>query len=100
MKYVSNAFSLQMVHNNRYYLKVESINKQSFDAVKHECYSVVGHTEFARIIDVKYNRETIQLHPGDVLYVAQIVSGRMPEGGVETLPEDTIIKYKKLRVCD
>lgn len=100
MKYVSNAFSLQMVHNNKYYLKVESISKQSFDHIKRECYSIVGHSEFAMLIGVDYNRETVQLHPGDELYVAQIVSGRMPEGGVLELPEDTIVKYKKVTVCD
>lgn len=82
MKYVGNAFSLQMLHE---------------DAVLHcsmcdvpedlaSLVSVVGHPDTAAVLGVKFNRTNLSLTKGDELYVAQLVGGRLPEG-TKTLPE-------------
>lgn len=98
--YIGNAFSLQMIHHKKYYLGVENVSKQEFDAIKQKGVSIIGHQPFAEWLGVEYNRESIQLIPGDILYVAQIVSGRLPENVHEVDPNTIKVGYKKVRICD
>ena len=79
-------------------VKVEEVSAADVPA---DAVSVIGHVDTANVLsdilgrDVPYNRVSIQLQPGDVLYVAQVVGGRLPEGAT-TLPEG--FKMKFLRV--
>ena len=86
MRYIANAFSLQMlgamVHP---YIEVETIPALSAED-KAECVSVVGHPDTARVLGVEFNRVSLTLQKGDVLFVAQLVGGRLPEGAT-TLPK-------------
>lgn len=51
------------------------------------------------VLGVAYNRVNLKLKPGDVLYVAQLVGGRLPEG-TTTLPEGYSFKFLKVTVGD
>ena len=96
--YVSNAFSLGMVkseHLHRIRLKPLSGPPENKD----ECYSVVGHPDTAAKLGVKFNRESITLVPGDVLYVAQLQDGRLPEG-CTVLPQTATIGWVEVSFCD
>lgn len=85
-QYISNAFSLQMLGNiEKADISVEKIDGIS-DEVKSSATSVVGHIDTANVLGVKFNRVSLTLEKGDVLYVAQLVGGRLPEGST-TLPE-------------
>ena len=95
MIYISNAFSLQMVSEDKYKLNVEEISKDSFDKIKDIALSCVGHEETANILEVKYNRTNISLLKGVILYVAQFTGGRLPEGATK-LPEGFSFKYLKV----
>lgn len=59
--------------------------------------SVVGHPDTARVLGVPYNRVSMKLTKGDVLYVAQLVGGRLPEGAT-TLPDGYTFKFLKVTV--
>lgn len=90
MIYLSNAFSLQMISTFPANIKIQEVASIPTDA-----YSVVGHEDTARILGVKFNRENLILKEDDVLYVAQLVGGRLPEGATK-LPDG--FKFKFLKV--
>ena len=85
--YLGNAFSLQMIsmdlwregYSPRVSLVTEMPDLRSL-------ISCVGHPDTASVLGVECNRVSISLEPGDVLYVAQLQGGRLPEGST-TLPE-------------
>ena len=96
MKFVSNAFSLAMLNGNCN-LSVEEISEEVFDNVKDDCISCVGHEDTANILGVVFNRTSITLEKGDVLFVAQLQGGRLPEGATK-LPDGFKFKFLKVRV--
>ena len=63
--------------------------------------SVIGHADTANVVanmlqrDVVANRVSVRLAKGDILYVAQVVGGRLPEGAV-TLPEGFKMTFLKV----
>lgn len=89
-QYIGNAFSLQML--DAFPCSVSIIEVDSFPK---DAISVVGHADTANILGVAFNRVSVTLHEGDVLYVAQVIGGRLPEG-CTTLPEG--YRFKFLRV--
>lgn len=93
--YVSNAFSLQMVGEGIFH--VDNITKSTFNLRKDFAYSIMGHEDMANLHNVPFNRESIKLKTGDQLLVAQITSGRLPEG-TSVLPEDVKISYKLVTI--
>lgn len=94
---ISNAFSLQMIDAEKFSVNVETITEKEFDLIKTTAHSVVGHADTANVLGVAFNRESVKLHTGDILYVAQIVGGRLPEGST-TLPEGFSFKYLKVTI--
>ena len=68
-----------------------------------EVVSAVGHPDTAAVIsdllgkEVPAKRISISLEKGDVLYVAQLVGGRLPEG-CKTLPEGFQMKFYKVTI--
>jgi hypothetical protein len=98
--FLGNAFSLQMLN-----LEVAhnvSIAPVSIDEVKQADFvSVVGHPDTAAVLtdmldkEVAYNRQSLSLESGDILYVAQIVGGRLPEGAT-TLPEGFKLSFVRV----
>lgn len=59
--------------------------------------SVIGHQDTANVLGVQMNRKNITLEKGDVLYVAQLMGGRLPEGAV-TLPEGFSFKFFRVTI--
>lgn len=98
--YLGNAFSLQMLNVDAAYsvevkpATLEEVAKSGFE-------SVVGHQDTANVlatmlgVPVPMNRVSLKLGNDTVLYVAQVVGGRLPEGAT-TLPEGTQIKFLKV----
>ena len=68
-----------------------------------ETISAVGHPDTASVIsniigkEVPANRISISLEKGDVLYVAQLLGGRLPEG-CKSLPEGFQMKFYKVTI--
>ena len=100
MTYLGNAFSLQMLD-----LSVEASVKVTpvtdMEVAEAEWKSVVGHPDTANVlstilgVEVAFNRESVKLEPGDVLYVAQVTGGRLPEGAT-TLPDGISLSFLKV----
>lgn len=91
--YLANAFSLQMLDTNvTTRVLIEPVKKNPSD-----CISAVGHADTARILGVECNRINLRLKKGDVLYVAQVLGGRLPEGST-TLPEGFKMTFLKVTI--
>lgn len=92
-KYLANAFSLQMLD-----LKGSPVGNLNYEVVStfpDDVVSVVGHPDTAAVLGVPCNRVNLSLKKGDVLYVAQLTGGRLPEG-CTSLPEGYSFTFVKL----
>lgn len=72
-----------------------SITETAKEDIPSDAISVVGHQQTAAILGVAFNRVSVALEKGDILYVAQVVGGRLPEGAT-TLPEGYSMKFFKV----
>lgn len=97
MKYIGNAFSLQMLKDNQGIIKFEEISQQDFKTETNNAHSIVGHQDTANILNVEMHRENISLQKGDILFVAQVIGGRLPEGATE-LPQGFKFKFLKVEI--
>ena len=98
---LGNAFSLQMLDLSQgQTVKVTPVAPVDVPA---DATSVIGHQDMAVIVGsilgrpVAFNRVTSKLQKGDVLYVAQYVGGRLPEGAT-TLPAGADIKFLRVDI--
>lgn len=104
MTYLGNAFSLQMlnlnVDNNIVTTPVEDndeIAQILSDTRSGKIQSVIGHSDIANLLGVNANRISVKLNKYDVLYVAQVTGGRLPEGCTK-LPYGIKIKFVRVIV--
>lgn len=106
--YLSNAFSIQMIRLNKetsVKFKEISLNEVKEFLKENKFVSAIGHQDTANIlteilgIPVKQNRVSINLNKDDVLYVAQLTGGRLPEG-TTSLPEGFEFKFIKVYLSD
>jgi hypothetical protein len=94
MIYIGNAFSLGMVPG---YL-LEQVRLSPCDAPSTEgAVSCVGHADTAAVLGVGFNRISVSLRPGDILYVAQLRGGRLPEGST-TLPQGFAFDWIRVEI--
>ena len=99
--YLGNAFSLQMVKPPTFFEQSAVTKERMTDELKNNPHivKVVGHRETADVltemlgVEIPYNRQSITLKPGDTLYVAQVIGGRLPEGST-TLPPGVRIEFR------
>lgn len=94
-KYVANGFSFQMLNEPFGSLKFCQLSQRDFMSQTEDAKSVIGHEDLARILKLPYNRESIRLEKGDVLYIAQLIGGRLKEGATE-LPKDCRLKFMEI----
>lgn len=101
MKYLGNAFSLQMIelgHESKISVRPCAPSEVTADAV-----SCIGHVDTAAVVssilgwEVPANRISVKLATGDVLYVAQLIGGRLPEGST-SLPEGFSLQFVKVEL--
>lgn len=99
MRYLSNAFSLGMLPAVCS-PTIREHTKGNFkkELTKAPVKSIVGHADTANILtkildsSVAFNRETVSLKTGDVLFVAQYDGPRLCEGATE-LPEGANFRW-------
>lgn len=96
--YLGNAFSLQMLPSDGN-VSVETVTEADIPS---DVVSCIGHADTANVLsdilgmEIPVNRTSVTLNEGDVLYVAQITGGRLPEGST-TLPEGFDFKFMKVK---
>ena len=97
--FLGNAFSLQMVAPNA----IVCVEECSSEDIPEEVTSIIGHTDTASVVSdilgrpVECNRTSVHLNDGDVLYVAQLTGGRLPEGATK-LPEGFSLTFRRVTV--
>ena len=91
MIFLTNSFSLQMLTSFPSDFRCVEISKEKFDYYKEHAVSYIGHQDLAYLLSVDYNRESLKLREGDILLVAQLMGGRLPEGATN-LPDNVGIK--------
>ena len=96
MKYVGNGFSFQMVKDIYGTLKSCELSEKDFCSQTEDAISIIGHPDLANIIGKDYNRQSICLQKGDILYVVQITGGRLPEGATK-IPPNCKLKYIEIK---
>lgn len=97
MKYVTNAFSLQMLREPDCLVNITEIDYDAFKALSYDAYSAIGHHDIAGVLELKYNRESIKINEDDVVLVAQLFGGRLPENCTE-LPENVELRFFCIRL--
>ena len=100
--YLGNAFSLQMLDTS--VSNIVNIVPVTIDEIAGSDFvSVIGHADTANVVssilnrDVPANRISVRLEKGDILYVAQVTGGRLPEGAT-TLPEGFSLAFLKVTI--
>jgi len=98
-KFLTNAFSIQMLENGGV-VRFEEIAPEEIPA---DVISAVGHIDTAAVLSdllgfpVSMNRMNVALDENTELFVAQLVGGRLPEGST-TLPEGFSFKFYRVTV--
>lgn len=102
MKYISNAFSLNMLSDPTCYIKTRRIGSSEIPA---DVVSVIGHADTASVVssilgrNIPANRINVVLNEDDVLYVAQYKGPRLPEGAT-ALPEGASLEFLEVKVSN
>lgn len=105
MIYLSNAFSLQMLNLERVnYVEVTPLELEEVKELLSKGFiSTVGHVDTSNIltnmlgVEIPMNRVSLTLTPSDMLIVAQLTGGRLPEG-TTTLPDGITFKFLKVNI--
>ena len=100
---LSNAFSLQMLDlEQKQQVEITPLTQvETIELLKNDFTSAVGHADTANVltdllkITVPANRINVSLTNNDILIVAQLIGGRLPEGST-TLPEGYSLKFVKV----
>ncbi len=101
---LSNAFSLQMLDlEEKQQVEITPLTQvETIEVLKgNDFTSCIGHPDTASVLseylglDVKMNRINVSLTNNDILIVAQLTGGRLPEGST-TLPEGFSFKFLKV----
>lgn len=97
--FLGNAFSLQMVAEDA----IINIDPCTPEDIPEDVVSCIGHADTANVVSTLLGRHiecariNVHLNPGDVIYVAQVIGGRLPEGATQ-LPEGVTITFRKVVV--
>ncbi|PIX99094.1 hypothetical protein COZ22_03425 [bacterium (Candidatus Howlettbacteria) CG_4_10_14_3_um_filter_37_10] len=107
---LTNAFSIQMLKSSEVEVSFRKVEAHRVTAVVHnaartetEFVSAIGHADTAAVVgstlglELEANRENIALEENDVLFVAQLKGGRLPEGST-TLPEGFNIEFWQVQI--
>lgn len=101
--YLGNAISLQMLPDYGVAWTFDVVPTTPEEVATADFTSAVSHPDTARVIsgilgkEVPCQRLTIKLNEGDILYVAQLTGGRLPEG-CTTLPDSFNLDWFKVRI--
>ena len=106
--YIANAFSLQMIQSAAAKIAVSKVTAEYVKEYLYgrwaEVVSAIGHADTARVVAgllesdrVTANRINVALQPNDLLVVAQVTGGRLPEGATE-LPDGVSLQFYFVRL--
>ncbi len=98
MRYISNAFSLNMLAQKTSTIRTRPVPLGLAKVLAGHSYSAVGHADTAAVMEaelgmeVPFNRASLVLQPGDELLVGQYSGPRLEEG-CKALPVGAKIEW-------
>lgn len=92
MIFISSSWSERMLVGNHYLVDFHEITEDMFQKLKVDAHSCIDKPALAKILNVDYNPEHVQLRPGDILLKVQIKGGRLSPYD-EELPDDVFLEY-------
>lgn len=92
MKFISNSWSPNMFSLHEWDMKCHELSEEEFKVLSYDAFSHMGNKSLAKILGVAYNPSPFTLRPGDVLLVAHLKGGRLPENA-ETIPENVVLEF-------
>ena len=99
MKFITSSWSPNMLAMPHWLFDCHKITEKEFVMWSMDAYSCINKKNLANILEVPYNPKPVQLRPGDVLLVAHLKGGRLPDHA-ESLDDDVILEYYCYRVFD
>lgn len=105
MKYVNNAWSSKMLQDDLAMAQFNITESEFKEAINDGATVVIGHEDTAALFGVVSNRQTLILHPGDVVYVCELnneTGGRLPIGITELnqIPDGFWFRFLKCVVFE
>lgn len=101
MKYVANGFSPSMVDGD-FILHFKTISEEEFNDNIKNAISIIGHEEIAKELGVEYNRTTITLQNGDVVYLVspKYRPSITEEGKYTHIPKEEGWNYRVIKIME
>lgn len=105
MEYVNNAWSSKMLQDDLAMAQFNIDEEEFIQAINKGATVVIGHEDTAALFGVESNRQTLILHPGDIVYVCELnneTGGRLPIGITELsqIPDGFWFRFLKCIVFD
>lgn len=92
MKFIGTSWSPNMISFNEWDMICHELTEEEFYFLSNDAFSCINHKGLAKILNVAYNPEHIHLRPGDVLLVAHLKGGRLPDNA-EELSKNVVLEF-------
>ena len=92
MIFISSSWSPNMVVGDHYIVDFHKIDEELFKKYSEYAHSCMNKVNLAKILNIKYNPEHVQLRSGDALIVVHIKGGKLSPHDDE-LPDDIVLEY-------
>lgn len=103
--YINNAWSSKMLQDDLAMAQFNITEQEFREAINNGATVVIGHEDTAALFGVVSNRQTLVLHPGDIVFVCELnqeCGGRLPEGlhRLEDIPDGFWFRFLKCVVFE
>lgn len=92
MIFIAAQWSEKMLVSDHLLFSLDRIDEETFNKYKEYSHSCINMYNLAKILDVKFNPEHVQLRAGDCLIRVQIKGGIIRPDD-ETLPNGVVLEY-------
>ena len=99
MIFIASAWSPKMIVGDHYLLDLHRIDRKLFDSLREYSHSCMNKSNLAKILDIEYSPEHVQLRAGDTLIEVNIRGGKLPEDA-EELPRNVVLEFYCYTVYD
>lgn len=99
MIFIASSWSEKMLLSDHLIFKLDKISEETFRKYSKYATSCMNLPHLARILNIKYNPEHVQLRAGDCLIKVLIKGGKLHPYDDE-LPENVVLEYYCYRVFD
>ena len=92
MIFIASSWSENMLVSDHLIFSLDKISEDVFKKYSQYAYSCMNMANLARILNIEYNPEHVQLRAGDCLIKVQIKGGKLRPYD-EELPDDVVLEY-------